>query len=242
MGIMSAPAATKSWESKMAQSKKNFKDYLIWFLKSGLYVMPILLGLDILTKLLCVTNLYSFSSGSATRIITVIPNFFYIDVTTNKGAAWSSFSNQTVLLSLISLFASIAMIVFLALKYKKMNGWVKAAMYLMIPGAIGNLIDRSFSYLAPNSLYRNGVIDFLSFHFGSYVFPTFNLADSYLCISVLVLIIGVIIMDYSSAHKHAYLQKKGQEEIADKEGKIEESKDDGRQEKDEKAADEEKKE
>ena len=36
-------------------------------------------------------------------------------------------------------------------------------------GILGNLIDR---------LCHGYVIDFLDFHFGSYVYPTFNLADS----------------------------------------------------------------
>jgi signal peptidase II len=31
---------------------------------------------------------------------------------------------------------------------------------------------------------RRHVVDFLDFHFGSYVYPTFNVADSAICIGV----------------------------------------------------------
>ena len=38
-----------------------------------------------------------------------------------------------------------------------------------------NLLDR---------LFYGHVIDFLDFHFGSYIYPTFNVADSGICVGV----------------------------------------------------------
>lgn len=223
---ISARAAVPLWGTNMNRKKtgKKFSSYVIWFLKSGLYAMPLLLGLDIFTKLFCITHFYSFKTGACTKIITVIPGFFFIRTTTNTGAAWSALAGHTVLLSIISLLASVGMIVVLALKYKKMSGWFKAAMYLMIPGAVGNLIDRSFSYLAPNSLYQDGVIDFLSFRFGSYDFPIFNLADSYLTISVIILLIAFIISDAKEKNRHKkILDRISKEEEEERKNRIEEN-------------------
>ncbi|MCI2068312.1 MAG: signal peptidase II [Bacilli bacterium] len=172
----------------------------IWFLKSLLWLMPILLALDIWSKLGLEQALWDDASATS-KTITIIPGFFDIEVLHNRGAAWGMLASSTTFLSILSLLAGIAMIVFLCWKYKKLNWWYRISLYLLIPGALGNLIDRAFSYLAPTSLYRYGVIDFLKFTFGSYVFPTFNLADSYLTIGAIVLIVGTLVSDLKSNKK-----------------------------------------
>ena len=48
---------------------------------------------------------------------------------------------------------------------------------LLCGGILGNLTDR---------IFRGHVIDFLDFHFGSYIFPTFNFADSCICVGVAI--------------------------------------------------------
>jgi signal peptidase II len=48
---------------------------------------------------------------------------------------------------------------------------------LMCGGIAGNLVDR---------LTRGHVVDFLDFHFGSYIYPTFNVADSAICVGVIL--------------------------------------------------------
>ena len=53
----------------------------------------------------------------------------------------------------------------------------KIALVLIIAGTVGNFVDR---------VSKGYVVDFLSPSF----FPSFNLADSYLTIGVLILIIG----------------------------------------------------
>ena len=46
---------------------------------------------------------------------------------------------------------------------------------LLCGGIAGNLIDR---------LMHGHVIDFIDLHFGSYIYPTFNVADSAICVGV----------------------------------------------------------
>ncbi|HEX2862380.1 MAG TPA: signal peptidase II, partial [Lacunisphaera sp.] len=46
---------------------------------------------------------------------------------------------------------------------------------LLCSGILGNLVDR---------VAHGHVIDFLDFHFGNYTYPTFNVADSAICIGV----------------------------------------------------------
>ena len=48
---------------------------------------------------------------------------------------------------------------------------------LLCGGIVGNLVDR---------LAHGHVIDFIDLHFGSYIYPTFNVADSGICIGVIL--------------------------------------------------------
>jgi signal peptidase II len=54
---------------------------------------------------------------------------------------------------------------------------VQISFGLLCGGITGNLLDR---------LLHGHVIDFLDFHFGSYVYPTFNVADSGICVGVVI--------------------------------------------------------
>ena len=54
---------------------------------------------------------------------------------------------------------------------------------LLIGGIVGNLFDRIF--------YKE-VIDFLSFNIFGYMFPVFNLADTFICIGIFIIIIKLL--------------------------------------------------
>jgi len=51
---------------------------------------------------------------------------------------------------------------------------------LMLGGIAGNLVDR---------IRFGWVTDFLSFNFGSYEYPSFNVADSAICVAVVLYIV-----------------------------------------------------
>ena len=89
----------------------------------------------------------------------------------NTGAAFSFLHDaggmQRWLFSIIAVVASVWIVVLL----RKHAGQTlfALALSLVLGGALGNLIDRiAYGY----------VVDFLSFHWGEYYFPAFNLADS----------------------------------------------------------------
>lgn len=165
-------------------NKKRAINGLKWFGKSFLWLIPLLFIIDIVSKRYFEATLWQ---GYYSKQIVVIPHFFTLEVLHNTGAAWGVFSGQYWLLIAISLIAGVIMIWYLAKNYRKMNWVGKIALYFMIPGCLGNLIDRAF--------YENGVIDFLKFTFGSYNFPTFNFADSCLVVGAILLIIGVLVDD-----------------------------------------------
>jgi len=178
----------------------KFKKGLIWFGKSYLWLIPLFFIIDIVSKKYFESLLWK---GNYSDTIVVIPGFFSFEVLYNTGAAWGAFSGQYWLLIAISSIAGIAMIWYLGKYYKKLNGVAKIALYLMIPGCLGNLIDRAF--------YDNGVIDFLKFTFGSYNFPTFNFADSCLVVGAILLVISVIVDDVKEKREAEMLQQQYEE-------------------------------
>ncbi|HNX53845.1 MAG TPA: signal peptidase II [Pontiellaceae bacterium] len=104
----------------------------------------------------------------------VIPGFFNLVYVRNEGAAWGMFGGQMPVLIILS----ITVLVLLAVYHRKvLNPTLdhRIALGLMVGGICGNLIDR----------VRVGwVTDFLDFYLGSYHWPSFNVADSAICIAV----------------------------------------------------------
>lgn len=161
----------------------KIKKGAVWFFKSFIWIVPLTIILDQLTKLIVEKN--------NVQNLEIIKNFFYINLQRNDGVGFSIFSGEgmTEIFGLLSFVAGVIMIVYLVARYKKMIIGNRIALLLIIGGCFGNMIDRLF--------YEDAVIDFLSFHFGSYNFPTFNLADAFLVIGVIVLIIIMILEEFS---------------------------------------------
>ncbi len=174
----------------------GLKNKLKWFGKSFIWLIPLFFVIDIVSKKCFEAALWQ---GYYSDSIVVIPGFFSFEVLYNTGAAWGAFSGQYWLLVAISSIAGIVMIWYLGKNYRKLNWVTKIALYFMIPGCLGNLIDRAF--------YENGVIDFLRFQFGSYVFPTFNFADSCLVIGAILLVLGVLVDDAKEKKENIKLQQ-----------------------------------
>jgi len=109
------------------------------------------------------------------EMIEVIKNFFYITYIRNRGAAWSILQNGRYFFIVLTIIASL-IIIYLLLKSK--NRVYSLALSFILGGAIGNLIDR---------IVVGSVVDFLEFHFWSYRFPVFNVADTFVTIGTILL-------------------------------------------------------
>jgi signal peptidase II len=118
--------------------------------------------------------------GEANGAIPVVRGFLYIVHVGNTGAAWSIFSGRSFLLA--ALAAATLVAIFLARKSLGLAGaHAQVCFGLLCGGISGNLVDR---------VLRGHVIDFLDFHFGTYVYPTFNVADSAICVGVALYILS----------------------------------------------------
>jgi signal peptidase II len=133
---------------------------------------------DQLTKLWIVMHVpfdpvHSHGPGSD---IEMIRGFFYIIHVGNTGAAWSMFSGRSVTLAILAAATLVGIFLWrhtLGLKHPLSQ----VCFGLLCGGIVGNLVDR---------LVHKHVIDFVDLHFGSYVYPTFNVADSGICVGVIL--------------------------------------------------------
>ena len=98
----------------------------------------------------------------------------------NTGAAFSILENQQWLFAVITLVVIGAAIWYLS-KHIKGSVWLLSALSLIIAGGIGNFIDR---------MRQGFVVDMFQLDFIN--FAIFNVADSYLTIGVLVLIVMML--------------------------------------------------
>lgn len=132
--------------------------------------------------------------------INVIGDFFKITFVENPGLAFGIDVNDSskLILSIFSLLASIGIFYYLY-KSKEQKFIVRFALALILGGAIGNLIDRTFYGLfygyAP--LFYGKVVDFFNVDFFDFTifgktydrWPIFNVADASVTIGVILLLI-----------------------------------------------------
>ncbi len=95
----------------------------------------------------------------------------------NHGISFGMFSAQDQPLILIAISAVIVAVL-IAWLWRTDSRWAAVALGLVMGGAIGNVIDR---------LRFGAVEDFLDVHVGPWHWPTFNLADSFIFIGVVLL-------------------------------------------------------
>ena len=106
--------------------------------------------------------------------------FINLELIWNKGIAFGLFSlNDGLAYQLISLL--IILIIFILIYFiLKSNGFEKFGFILILGGALGNLFDRIF--------YR-AVPDFIDLHINNFHWFIFNIADIFITIGVICLIL-----------------------------------------------------
>jgi len=119
--------------------------------------------------------------------IPIIPGFFSLVHASNTGAAFSLFTGNNFFFIGLAL-AALAVVVFLLIRdsrapktEQRLNNITKISFGLLASGILGNVTDR---------IFRGAVTDFLHFYIGEYSWPSFNVADSCICIAAGLLILG----------------------------------------------------
>mgnify|MGYP001042571715 FL=1 len=104
----------------------------------------------------------------------IIDGFFNLVYVRNDGAAWNILSGHGIILILISVSVLVLLFIYRRSFLQEQLSH-RILLGLLIGGIVGNLVDR---------IRFGWVTDFLDFQFGSYHYPSFNVADSAICIAI----------------------------------------------------------
>jgi signal peptidase II len=175
------PSPSRAFFKQMALSLPDAKSHLIfWSLMAGG------LTLDLWTKKAV------FDWLQPNEAYSVINGFLRLILAVNNGAAFNLFAGKPYFLATVSIIAISAIFV-VFLFSGDMQKLIHIALGLFAAGVCGNLYDR---------LFNNGSVrDFIDVHWSDYHWPTFNVADSLLCIGVGLLIISTFLTE-KPAQKH----------------------------------------
>ena len=148
-----------------------------FFFLCAFFCFVLCTALDQLTKHLVVSHIDKFTR------IHVIPGFFDLTYITNPGAAFGIFAGKGYMLLAVSVLVFVLLILFFRVITE---GWSERilAVSLILSGIVGNSIDRVF---------RGEVVDFLRVYYKNWEWPSFNVADSCICVGVFIYILSVLV-------------------------------------------------
>ena len=137
-------------------------------------IIAALIVLDQLVKAYVVQNI------ALGEIKSWIPNLVSLTYLQNRGAAFSILQDQQLLFAVITLVVVVGAIWYLH-KHMEDSFWMVLGLTLIIAGGLGNFIDR---------ISQGFVVDM--FHLDFINFAIFNVADSYLTVGVIILLIAML--------------------------------------------------
>lgn len=141
---------------------------ILYFISVG-----VVITLDQVTKILAVKYLLPIASYP------IIKDVIHLTYVENKGAAFGMLQNHRWIFMIISTILMAVIILFVVKNKNHLHPLMMTGLSFVVGGGIGNMIDRTiYGY----------VVDFIDFTLID--FAVFNVADSFVCIGV-----GLIILD-----------------------------------------------
>lgn len=116
----------------------------------------------------------------------LIPGVVSLTNVTNTGGAWSIFSGKMIFFHVITIIA-VFVIGYMIKVSKKSDKFYRLGLFLLLSGTIGNAIDR---------FTNQYVTDMFNLEFMN--FAIFNLADIYITIGVILIVIFLLFLDKDS--------------------------------------------
>ncbi|MBQ8185116.1 MAG: signal peptidase II [Lachnospiraceae bacterium] len=139
----------------------------------GIILAAVLIGLDQWTKALAVSHLKDQES------IVLIKDVFQLHYLENRGAAFGMFQGQRWIFVILTVLVLVGLVyLYNRMPLEKRLHPLRFIGVALFAGAIGNFIDRTV---------QGYVVDF--FYFELIDFPIFNVADCYVTVSAIALVI-----------------------------------------------------
>ena len=131
---------------------------------------------DRVVKKLVVSNMVPWET------IPVIEDIFHFTYVQNRGAAFSMWQGQWIILIGFPLTAIAVGLILIYLKRNKWDKLMLTSVAMICGGGLGNLIDR---------IMLGYVVDLFDFR----VFPVFNIADIFICVGCGLMILDVLFFE-----------------------------------------------
>jgi signal peptidase II len=113
--------------------------------------------------------------------ISIIPGLLRLSHVQNEGAAFGILQGQQIFLKIVT-FIAFAFIIFMLWSTPRKNLMLRVALLVILGGALGNFTDR---------ITQGFVVDFIDFFIGTHHWPSFNVADSAICVGMALLIFDI---------------------------------------------------
>lgn len=173
-------------------NKEKMKCYLKMFFRSFVWLFILLLTLDIITKQLILAS--GANAGTVIMDWGIVRISFVLNYNAAFGLGFADKLASRVTYLISASIMSFGIISFLIIKRKSTNLLIRAAFVLVITGAIGNMIDRTF--YGP----EYAVVDWIDFYwFWPFVF---NIADCCIVIGAGILIGFTLILEVKEMIKN----------------------------------------
>lgn len=141
---------------------------------SAYFLATVLFLADQVSKLLI--EIFVIEPGISFSVIPYF-DFFRITYIHNPGAAWGILPGYNLLFVTVAVLVTVLCVVMIE---KNPLDSVRYPWAMILGGGLGNMVDRIFK--------DSGVVDFLDVGVHAWRWPTFNIADSSLCVGMIWLI------------------------------------------------------
>ena len=157
----------------MTVFKKKFYSFIL--------ILPLLFFIDRLSKII-ILNYFETSLETYIKIT----SFLNLVLVWNSGVGFGLFSfEENIAYNIITFFVLLVIILIFYLSLKAND--IKFYFYLIIiGGALGNFFDR---------ILYSAVPDFIDFHIGNFHWFVFNIADIFITVGIICLIIAEIMLN-----------------------------------------------
>jgi len=153
--------------------------------------LAIILSIFILDRLTKFYVIYLDKINSSPELFS--SKFLNIYLIWNEGIAFGLFSfNENNLYNFLTFFILIIIFVILYM-ISKSSGFKKYSLLLIFGGALGNVFDR---------IIYKAVPDFIDFHIGNFHWFIFNLADVFISLGVIFMIIYELFLSNKKNHEN----------------------------------------
>ncbi len=140
-----------------------------------IFLLLFTIGLDQISKFIAFKVLFLKNQ------IIYVNSFLSMRPVWNKGISFGMFQDSGNLGKFLFTFIAISISIWLIWSSRKLSKFSSLGYILIAGGALGNALDR---------IFHGKVIDFIDLHYLNWHWPTFNIADSFIFLGVVIFLIN----------------------------------------------------